>query len=134
MSATNSSSSFDPFSSLGLRELLARVEAASASELDALSFGVIRLDDQDNVVFFSRPEAQQSGYGDRTAIGKKFWTELAPCMGTPEFMQRLNLAKRAGTLDLTFEQIGDFDDAERQLQVRLIAASTNGSWVFIRRP
>jgi photoactive yellow protein len=134
MSTTNGSSAYDPFSNMDPRELQARVEAASPSELDSLSFGVIRLDDADNVIFFSRTEARQSGFGDRTAVGKKFWTELAPCMGTPEFLRRLEQAKRAGTLDLTFEQIGDFDDAERQLQVRMIAASRNGVWVFVRRP
>jgi photoactive yellow protein len=134
MSTTNSSNTFDPFSSIDARELLTRVEAASPSELDSLGFGVIRLDATDNVIFFSRTEAQQSGFGDRTAVGRQFWTEIAPCMGTPEFMRRLDQAKRAGTLDLTFEQIGDFDDAERQLHVRMIAASQNGVWVFIRRP
>ena len=134
MSTTNSGSAFDPFSNIEARELAVRVEAASPQELDALAFGVIRLDDAGNVIFFSRTEAQQSGFGERPAIGRQFWTEIAPCMGTPEFMRRLEQAKRARTLDLTFEQVGDFDDAERQLHVRLIAATKNGVWMFIRRP
>lgn len=132
--ATSSSSSFDPFSNIDTRELASRVEALPTSELDTLAFGVIRLDDANKVTFYSRTEGQQSGFGDRPVIGRQFWTEIAPCMGTPEFIRRLDQAKRAGTLDLTFEQVGDFDDAERLLHVRMIAATNNGAWVFIRRP
>jgi photoactive yellow protein len=134
MSTANDGSAFDPFSNIDARELSARAEALPRSELDRLAFGVIRLDESNKVTFYSRTEAQQSGFGDRPIIGRQFWTEIAPCMGTPEFMQRLEQAKRAGTLDLTFEQIGDFDDAERQLHVRMIAATNNGAWLFIRRP
>jgi photoactive yellow protein len=123
----------DAFSEISAAKLLAEVEQASPSELDELPFGVIRLDAAGNTSYFSRTEARQSGVGERNPIGKKFFTELAPCMGSPEFLQRVERARLAGTLDITFEQVGDFDDAERELRVRLISAAAGGVWIFIQR-
>lgn len=113
--------------------ILARVERMSNEELDALPFGVVRLDSAGKVTFYSRTEAKQSGYGDRPAIGRKFFTELAPCMGNREFLQRVEMALAAGTLDITFEQIGDFEDAERELFVRVASSSDGGLLVLIKR-
>ena len=114
-------------------ELVSRVERLSNEELDALPFGVVRLDATGKISFFSRTEATQSGFGERKAVGRKFFTELAPCMGTPDFMRHVERAQAAGTLDITFEQIGDFDDAERELHVRVTSAAGGGLWVFIQR-
>jgi photoactive yellow protein len=114
--------------------LPARIEQLSARELDTLPFGVVRLDAEGLVTFYSRTEAEQSGYGDRRAIGRHFFTQLAPCLSTPERLRRIDDARRAGTLDITFEQIGDFDDAERELHVRVLSAPSGGVWVLLGRP
>ena len=123
----------DAFSNITAAELLAKVEQTSPAVLDRLPYGVIHLDAGGGVTFFSRTEARQSGFGERNPLGKKFFTVLAPCMGSAEFLERVEHARKAGTLDITFEQIGDFDDAERELRVRVISAAAGGVWVFIQR-
>lgn len=114
--------------------LPSRIERLSPEEIDALPFGVVRLDAEGIVTFYSRTEAEQSGFGDRRAIGRDFFTQLAPCLGTPERMRRIEEARHAGTLDISFEQIGDFDDAERDLRVRVVSAEGGGVWVCLQRP
>jgi photoactive yellow protein len=114
-------------------DLRAWIEGLPPSRIDELPFGVIRLDRAGKVVLFSRVEAMQSGFGDRPAIGRTFFTELAPCMGAPAFMERLARAEREGALDITFESVGDFADADRELRVRVISASDRGTWVFLQR-
>ena len=113
--------------------LVLRVEQLPRAALDALPFGTIRLDAAGRVTYLSQTEAKQSGLGDRSAIGRTFFTELAPCMGAPDFLRRIEHAEASGTLDITFEQVGDFDDAERELRVRVKSASGDGFWVFIER-
>lgn len=114
--------------------LLARVAQLSPAELDHLPFGVIRLDAEGKVTLYSKTEAELSGYGDRRAIGRDFFTQMAPCLATPERLRRIDQARREGTLDISFEQIGDFDDAERELHVRVASAPGGGLWIFIERP
>ncbi|HKU37262.1 MAG TPA: PAS domain-containing protein [Polyangiales bacterium] len=114
-------------------DLRGRLEGLSESELHALPFGVIRLDGDGKVTFYSRTEGEQSGFGARPALGRLFFTEIAPCMGSPEFLARLEHARRAGALDITFEQVGDFDDAERELLVRVMSAADGGLWLCLQR-
>lgn len=121
------------FTDIGASELRAFIETQPPSAIDALPYGVIRLDRTGKVVLYSRVEAQQSGFGDRQAIGHGFFTELAPCMASPEFLSRLERAQRGGALDIAFVHVGDFDDADRELRVRVISASDEGSWVFVQR-
>jgi photoactive yellow protein len=111
-----------------------RIEQLSPEALDRLPFGVIRLDAAGRVTFYSKTEGEQSGFGDRKAIGQDFFTQMAPCLGTPEFLRRIERARQEATLDVMFEQIGDFDDAERELRVRVLSASSGGLWIFIQRP
>jgi photoactive yellow protein len=113
--------------------LVASVERLTPDALDKLPFGVVRLDEAGNVTYYSKTEAEQSGYGDRRAIGRDFFTQMAPCLGTPELLHRIEQARRAGTLDILFEQVGDFDDPERELRVRVLSATGGGLWVFLER-
>lgn len=114
--------------------LRVRLEQLSPEALDVLPFGVVRLDAAGQVTFYSKTEGEQSGFGDRKAIGRHFFTQLAPCLGTPEFLRRIEQAQKEGTLDVLFEQVGDFGDAERELRVRVQSASDGGLWVCIERP
>src|SRR5262245_9402760 len=93
-------------------DLVTRLEQLPRDAIDSLPFGVVQLDAAGNVIYFSRTEAQQSGLSGSKAMGKRFFTELAPCMGTSEFLQRIERAVVARTLDITFESVGDFNDAD----------------------
>lgn len=133
MSQQNDNLMAGVFTETSASDLRTWIEGMAPSRIDELPFGVIHLDPAGKVVLFSRVEAMQSGFGDRPAIGRTFFTELAPCMAAPAFMQKLARAEREGALDITFESVGDFADAERQLRVRVISASDRGTWVFLQR-
>ncbi len=114
-------------------DLAAAVERLSADALDALPFGAIRLDAEGEVTVFSGSEKRLSGYGDRPALGRHFFTRIAPCMDTPGFRGRIERALAAGEADIEFGWIGDFASAERALHVRVQPATGGGCWLFIRR-
>ena len=114
-------------------DLVARVEQLSTDALDALPFGVIRLNAEGTVEYFSKTEAAQSGYRIDRAYGQRFFSAVAPCLGTPALMDRIERARRAGTLDISLEHVGDFSDAERVMQVRICSAKGGGLWVFLQR-
>ena len=116
-------------------DLARAVEALSPEQVDALPFGAIRVDPEGRVVLLSRTEAELSGFGQRPAIGKVFFSDIAPCMGVEEFQGRIQRARAHSHLDLAFGWVGDFSDRDRQLRVRVQSASDGGFWVFIdRRP
>jgi photoactive yellow protein len=109
------------------------VEALSPQEVDALPFGAIRLNDAGYVTYYSAAERKLSGSGDRTRLGREFFGQIAPCMDNESFRGRIEQAKLRGTLDLEFIHIGDFEDRDRELTVRIQSASGGGVWIFLRR-
>jgi photoactive yellow protein len=114
-------------------DLAQAMEDLTLEQIDALPFGVIRVDRDGRVVLLSRTEAELSGFGKRPAIGKIFFSDIAPCMGVDEFQGRIQRARERGHLDLEFGWVGDFSDRDRQLRVRVQSASDGGIWVCINR-
>jgi photoactive yellow protein len=106
------------------------VEALDREQIDRLPFGVIKLDGEGRVTLFSRTEAMQSGYRDRPALGLDFFLNVAPCMGRAEFRGRIEEARRSGDIDIEIGWIGDFDDRNRDMQVRIQSARDGGIWIF----
>lgn len=115
-------------------DLVTEIEKLAPEEIDELPFGSIRLDRDLRVTFYSLAEGRLSGYGDRPTIGRIFFSEIAPCMGSEEFLGRIDKARARGTLDMEFNWIGDFSDLNRELRVRVKSAGTDGIWIFLQRP
>jgi photoactive yellow protein len=113
--------------------LAAAVEALSEEQVDRLPFGAIRLNAKGEAEVFSASERRLSGFGERPALGHRFFTQIAPCMSKPGYLGRIERALAAGTLDLEFTHVGDFADSERELTVRVQTASGGGYWIFMRR-
>jgi photoactive yellow protein len=112
-------------------DLAARIEQSSQFELDNLPFGVILLDREGTVLFYSATEARLSGYGE-VPLGKNLFA-ISPCMGSDEFRGRLTRAMEAGPVDLEMGWPGDFGDPTRELRIRVQSSRSGGMWMFIER-
>jgi photoactive yellow protein len=112
-------------------DLAARVEMLSQDERDRLPFGVILLDREGIVTFYSQTEARQSGYPG-TPVGQNFFT-ISRCFGTDDFRGRITRAMEEGAVDLEFGWPGDFADPKRELHIRVQSARSGGVWLFISR-
>lgn len=108
------------------------LDALSPALLDELPYGVIRLSASGEVVHFNTFEARQSGF-TRPAVGKGFFTAIAPCMATPAIRGRIEAAERAGDLDVEVGHTGDFGDPCRELRIRICSAQGGGTWLLLQR-
>jgi photoactive yellow protein len=111
--------------------LAAEIEQLSRDELDHLPFGVILLDREGTVLFYSQTEARQSGYG-KIPTGENLFA-LSDCFAGDEFRGRIMRAMEKGSIDLEFGWKGDFDDPTRDLRFRIQSSSDGGIWIFIER-
>lgn len=109
------------------------IEALPSETVDALPYGAIRIGDDGRVEYYSAAERRLSGSGDHDRLGLDFFSKIAPCMDNPEFRGRVERARASGTLDLEFNHVGDFEDRDRELTVRIQSASAGGYWIFMRR-
>ena len=112
-------------------DLAARAERASLFELDHLPFGVIRIDRDGTVQFYSATEARLSGYGE-IPLGKNLFA-ISRCFGGEEFRGRVARAADAGPVDFEIAWPGDYNDPKRELRIRVQSAANGGLWLFIER-
>jgi photoactive yellow protein len=109
------------------------VEQLTPEQIDRLPFGAIHLDPNHRVVSYSQSERRLSGFGNRPAVGLDFFQNIAPCMDVDNYRGRVERALKAGTVDIEFNHIGDFDDRARDLHVRIQSAADGGCWIFMNR-
>jgi photoactive yellow protein len=107
------------------------LEQLTQSELDALPFGVILLDRQGTVLFYSQTEARQSGYGE-LPLGRNLF-EVSRCLESDDFRGRIMRAMEVGPVDIEFVWVGDFTDPKRDMRVRVQSARQGGVWVMVKR-
>ena len=112
-------------------DLAHRIEQLTQAELDRLPFGVILLDRQGTVLFYSQTEARQSGYG-KLPLGQNFFA-LSRCMDNNDFRGRVTRALEAGPVDLEFAWPGDYAEPKRDLRIRVQSARQGGVWLMIER-
>jgi photoactive yellow protein len=112
-------------------DLAARIEQLSQHDLDNLPFGVILLDRDGTVLFYSATEARLSGYG-KNLIGQNLF-KISSCMGSDDFRGRLTRAMEAGPVDLEMGWPGDFGDPTRELRIRVQSSRKGGLWLCIER-
>ncbi len=110
------------------------VEALPAEKLDELPFGAVCLDAQGIVRVYNKSRAEQGGRGMMPTKGLSYFADVAPCLDNSYFKGRIDKARAAGVLDLSFCFIGDFHDRNRELAVRVQAAKDGGTWIFMKIP
>lgn len=112
-------------------DLAAHIEKLAPDDLDRLPFGVIRLDFEGAIQFYSATEARQSGYGSRP-VGLNFF-EISRCVGKNDFHAQIVRAQEEGNVDLEFALPGDYGDPKREVRVRVQSARQGGVWMFMQR-
>lgn len=113
------------------KNLAALVEGASQAELDSLPFGVILLDREGKVLFYSATEGRQSGYG-KSPLGQNFF-EISRCRNKGDLREQLQRAIETENADFEFAWSGDYDAPAREMRIRVQSASRGGIWMFVER-
>jgi photoactive yellow protein len=109
------------------------IDSLSPAELDLLPFGVIQLDQEGKIVQYHDYESRLAGIAKSTAIGKNFFTELAPCTDVQEFHGRFKEGASRRQLYETFRYHFAFKRNPRDVSVTLFYSKiTESTWVFIR--
>jgi photoactive yellow protein len=111
----------------------AQVENLSEQELDGLPFGAIQLDANGKILKYNDYESKLAGIAKVQAIGKQFFTEVAPCTNVKEFHGRFLAGVAEKVLHAKFRYHFSFRKNPRDVSVTLFYSDiTDSIWVFIR--
>ncbi|MBK1697359.1 hypothetical protein [Rhodovibrio salinarum] len=114
--------------------LATRLDAMPQEQLDALPFGILKLDSAGRIVGYNRIESEIVEIDFARRINHNFFTEIAPCMDNPFFRGRFEEGIQEGGLALDFEFETDMDPRADHIRVRMLTSNTpNQYWVAIKR-
>jgi photoactive yellow protein len=106
---------------------------AGEEDLNEAPFGIIRLDDDGTVEFYNRYESALSGVDPSDAIGKNFFTQLAPCSNNQLFQGRFEKGVRHDRLDERFTYTFTYKMRPTLVDVRLYRDEDGQNWVLIHK-
>lgn len=113
-----------------------RVDDLSDAELDALSFGIICLDEEGTILRYNLYESRLARLDRNQVIGRNFFLEVAPCTHTEAFEGRIRAFAAQGSEAGVerFDFIFDFKFGAQNVTVELIrAASAPRFYLFVNR-
>lgn len=110
-----------------------QVQDLTEQELERLPFGAIQLDTTGRILRFNGFESQISGISKEQAVGKLFFTELAPCTNVKEFHGRFKKGVARKRLQEKFRYHYSFKRNPLDVTITLFYSDlTQSIWVFVR--
>jgi photoactive yellow protein len=113
-------------------KVLEAADQMTAAELDHLPYGMIQLDSTGRILNYNAVESRLASLRQDQAIGKQFFTEIAPCTRVQEFYGRFKEGVIREALDTSFHFHFAFKQNPRDVTVRLLYSKrTRTVWVLI---
>jgi photoactive yellow protein len=112
--------------------VLEAADGMQAAALDAVPYGLIQLDATGRILAYNATEARLASVPQAAALGKAFFTEVAPCCKVPAFHGRFADGVVRESLDATFRFHFAFKQHPRDVLVRLwYARRSRTVWVLV---
>jgi photoactive yellow protein len=112
---------------------LTTLPALDQHQADALDFGVVKVDDDGNVLLYNKWESDMAGVPVPSAMGKNFFTQVAPCTNNRLFFGRFKDGVSAGELDTEFNYTFTYKMKPTNVVIRLLRDGSSTNWVFVAK-
>ena len=113
---------------------LASVPYMKRSEIDALDFGVIQLDDDGVVLVYNSWESGFTGFSVETVEGKFFFRKVAPCTNNDLVYGAFRRGVDEGVLDTELDYTFTYRMEPRNVHLHLYRhPETRTNWIFVRK-
>ncbi|TAG14696.1 MAG: photoactive yellow protein [Sphingobacteriia bacterium] len=86
-------------------EILGWLENQEPNQYDELSFGIVKMNIDGQVVFYNKQESQITGIDPAFAVGKLFFTQIAPCTNNFMVSEKYKQIELDEELDYLFTHI-----------------------------
>jgi len=119
---------------LAIAPELGRLPELAGSELDALPFGVVELDDDGVVRAYNAYESRMTGLRPDEVVGRHFFRDVAPCTNNPLFRGTFERGVAEGRLNHLFPYTFTYRMRPTNVKVHLYRDASSGTnWVLVAR-
>ncbi|MCR9141956.1 MAG: PAS domain-containing protein [bacterium] len=109
------------------------VASMSADELNALDFGVVRVDNQGKILFYNKYESELAGIAPAEAEGKNFFYDVAPCTNNRLFLGSFQQGVREGAMHILFFYTFTYRMNPTYVKVVLLKNKADENWIFVQK-
>jgi photoactive yellow protein len=114
-------------------EVLQNIASYTREQIDGLTHGVIKLDDEGRVLLFNKFESERSGVAVSDAEGKVFFSQVAPCTNNAIFLGSFQKGVGEGSMNLIFPYTFTYKMKPTPVKVHLYRKEgSKDNWVFIK--
>jgi len=110
-----------------------RLRDLDTAQRNRAPFGIIRIDDDGVVQFYNRYESELSGVDPEDAVGRNFFTQLAPCSNNRVFLGRFQRGLQTGDLDERFTYTFTYKMRPTLVDIRLYRDDAGNNWILVKR-
>ena len=106
----------------------------SRDQADAANFGIVKVDDQGQILLYNRYESELAGVPVASAEGKNFFTQVAICTNNRLFFGKFKDGVASGHLDVSFNYVFTYKMKPTNVIIQLYrdqASYTN--WIFVKK-
>jgi photoactive yellow protein len=114
-------------------DVLAKLDSLSRAELDKLTFGVVKVDDAGVISEYNRYESELAGVPVSAALGKNFFSQLAPCTNNAMFYGNFKRGVAAKAYDLAFVYTFSYNMTPTPVRVHLHRTAKGTNWVLVKK-
>ena len=101
---------------------------------DAQNFGVVKVDDQGVIQIYNKWESDMAGVPADQAVGKNFFTQIAPCTNNRLVYGKFQDGIGGGSLDAEFNYTFTYKMQPTNVVLRLFRDGASGTnWVFVNK-
>jgi len=114
--------------------VLQKLAALHRTEADTLDFGVVKVDDAGVIHLFNKYESELAGIAPNDAIGKNYFTQLAPCTNNRLFFGRFKDGVAANSLNVALPYTFTYKMRPTNVQIHLYRdGATKTNWIFVKK-
>ncbi len=114
-------------------ELLDRIDSIERGEFEELDFAVVRVDDAGTIIHTNRYECELSAVPDDRAVGRNYFTEIAPCTNNRLFYGTFRKGVANGAMNLLFFYTFTYKMSPTEVKVHLYRSPAGSNWVLVKR-
>jgi len=113
-------------------DILGSLSFVNADTADRAPYGIVKVDDSGKILLYNRYEAELAGIAPSAAVGRNFFTEIAPCTNNKLFFGRFQAGVAAGSLNTEFNYTFTYKLKPTNVGIHLLHdASSKTNWVFV---
>lgn len=104
----------------------------SEQQLDEIEYGVVKIDDRGVIEIYNKEESERANVAKNDAIGKNFFTQIAPCTNNGIFYGSFKNGLQTRQLDLIFPYTFTYKMKPTPVKIHLYRNQANQSnWIFV---